>query len=115
VGLVRPLAGSAFQGLDDMGKLSEAELAKLIGKRTPRRGEGQPPGPNWTPKSEEKTPSSSSPEPVNFFNPKAVTERRLRDAEKGMKCGGKVKKMAGGGAVRGSGCASKGTGFKGTY
>lgn len=27
-----------------------------------------------------------------------------------MKCGGKVKKMAGGGAVRGTGCASKGCG-----
>jgi hypothetical protein len=98
-----------------MGKLSEAELAKLIGKRTPRRGEGQSPGPNWTLKREEKTPSSASSGPVNFLNPKEVTERRLSEAEKGMKCGGKVKKMAAGGTVRGTGCATKGTRFKGTY
>jgi hypothetical protein len=32
-----------------------------------------------------------------------------------MKCGGKVKKMAAGGAVRGTGAATKGKGFSGTY
>ena len=31
---------------------------------------------------------------------------------KGMKCGGKVKKMVSGGKVRGAGAAQRGTGFK---
>lgn len=107
------LAASDSQGQDDMSKLSEEALSKLIGKRSPLPGEGKAPGPNWTPKGEEKKAPSGSVERENFLNPKAPLKRREEAA--GLKCGGKVKKMAGGGAVRGVGCATKGTGFKGSY
>ena len=49
---------------------------------------------------------------------KKVAKKEVKKHEKalhGMKCGGKVKKMAAGGSVRGTGCATKGTKFSGTY
>ena len=63
--------------------------------------------------------SASAPSPAkkpdreNFLNPKQVNDRRMREA--GLACGGKVKKYAKGGSVRGTGCATKGKGFSGTY
>lgn len=67
--------------------------------------------------TKEEKPAPKKEEPQADFsgvtNPKRVIEKRLEKAESGMKCGGKVKKMAAGGTVRGTGCATKGTGFKG--
>lgn len=53
------------------------------------------------------------------MNPmKQVAKKEVKAHEKqmhGMKCGGKVKKYAAGGSVRGTGCATKGKKFSGTY
>lgn len=49
---------------------------------------------------------------------KSVAKKEVKAHEKklhGMKCGGKVKKYAAGGSVRGTGAAKKGTSFSGTY
>lgn len=49
---------------------------------------------------------------------KQVAQQQVKVHEKklhGMKCGGQVKKYAKGGSVRGTGCATKGTKFSGTY
>jgi hypothetical protein len=55
---------------------------------------------------------------IDFFKkkgaPKSMIEHEIAE-KNAMKCGGKVKKMAKGGSVRGTGCAIKGTGFSGTY
>ncbi len=52
-------------------------------------------------------PSANAPEApkkgVNFLNPRAVNADREQKA--GLACGGKVRKMAAGGKVRGEGCA----------
>lgn len=92
--------------------LSEEAIRRKLGTREPVRGAGQRPGPNWERK---ETPSKQEPQAdfSGVLNPKRVIERRER--ESGMKCGGKVRKMAVGGSVRGVGCASKGTKFKGSY
>lgn len=91
-------------------KLSEAELAKLIGKITARPGAGKPSGPNFTPKAVEvvapgRTGIAALPtNPVT--NPEGITRARM--AAQGLACGGKVKKHAAGGKVRGCGAAMKG-------
>lgn len=49
---------------------------------------------------------------------KKVAKKEVKAHEKtmhGMKCGGKVKKYASGGAVRGTGCATKGKNFSGVF
>lgn len=45
----------------------------------------------------------------------AMGEKKEDSAKMGMKCGGKVKKMAAGGSVRGTGCATKGKKFSGSF
>ena len=91
-------------------KLSEAELAKLIGKITSRPGAGKPSGPNFTPKAVEvaapgRTGIAALPtNPVT--NPGGLLRARMM--EHGLACGGKMKKHAGGGKVRGCGAATKG-------
>jgi hypothetical protein len=91
-------------------KLSEAELAKLIGRITPRPGAGKPSGPNFVPRPVEvaapgRTGIAALPtNPVT--NPEGIMRARM--AAQGMACGGKVKKHAGGGKVRGCGAATKG-------
>ena len=48
--------------------------------------------------------------------PKSMIKHEMAEKDAmGMKCGGKVKKYAAGGSVRGTGCATKGTKFSGTY
>lgn len=113
-------------------KLSEAALLKLLGKITPLPGgPGQvspqmqvpsatpapaavpnPVAPPMTPPAGAQPPSGRygvGALPANpVMNPGAITRAQLADAEQGMKKGGKVKKMASGGAVRGTGCAIKG-------
>lgn len=96
-----------------MSKMTEAELKKMLGKRTPLPGGDKQLSPQMKPKGAE-TPASAPTKPIADFsgltNPKRVINKRLEEAEKGMKCGGKVKRMASGGSVRGSGCATKGIG-----
>ena len=96
--------------------LSEEAIRRKLGTREPVRGAGQRPGPNWERK---ETPSKQEPQAdfSGVLNPKRVIEKRREKAEEaaGLKCGGKVRKMAAGGSVRGVGCASKGTKFKGSY
>ena len=46
--------------------------------------------------------------------PKKMVAEEMSEAAK-MKCGGSVKKYAAGGSVRGTGAATKGKGFSGTY
>ena len=89
------------------------QAEKLVGKKTPLPGAGQPAGANWAPKSApapstDKTGIGSLPaDPLR--NPKAIVADREKKA--GMACGGKVKKMASGGLVRGAGAAVKGKRF----
>jgi len=86
------------------------EAEKLIGKRTPRLGEGKPPGPNWTPKPEEAERKPPEPERRgrrmgNLSDPLGLKKSlRDREAAAGLKSGG---------MVRGCGTAKKGGG-KGT-
>ena len=89
--------------------LSEEALRKKLGTREPIRGAEQRPGPNW----ERKAPVQEEKQRVSPINLK----KALRDREEaaGLKCGGKVRRMAAGGSVRGVGCATKGTKFKGSY
>jgi hypothetical protein len=89
--------------------MSDAEyLAKrkaLIGKKFPVPGGTKQQGPNFLPKKPEDAPAEPSKKGVNFLNPKAVNAKREEDA--GLACGGKVRKMAAGGKVRGQGCATR--------
>jgi hypothetical protein len=98
-----------------MSKMSEAEIKKMLGKRTPLPGGDKQLSPQMMAKPKSDTPKTeATKQPIADFsgltNPKRVIEKRMEAAEKGMKCGGKVKKMAGGGSVRGAGCATKGIG-----
>ena len=89
------------------------QAEKLVGKRTPLPGAGQPAGANWAPKGAASPSSNKSDiaalpaDPVR--SPKAIIADREKKA--GMACGGKVKKMASGGLVRGTGAAVKGKRF----
>lgn len=102
-------------------RLSREEVMKRLGKRDPLPGGAKQLSPQMKAAIVEAAASAPARSgigalPANpVMNPRAIAEDRLRRAESGMKCGGKVKKMAGGGAVRGSGCATKGTKFKGMY
>jgi len=92
-------------------KLSELLLRKLLGKRTPLPGGDKQLSPQMTPQPPAE-PASAASAPIADFrgvtNPKRVLADR--EAAAGLKCGGKVKKMASGGSVRGTGCATKGFG-----
>ena len=111
--LVLPSAANDLRGQVDMdknAKLSEAALKKLLGTTTSLpSGKGA----NWDRKEPPSTAKDTKIDPAEIRNPKLTLERRER--ESGMKCGGKVRKMAAGGSVRGVGCATKGTKFKGSY
>lgn len=93
--------------------MNRSDAEKLIGKKTPLPGAGDAPGPNWTPKP--SAPASAPKSGVGALpadplrSPKAVVADREKKA--GMACGGKVKKYAGGGIVRGAGAAVKGKRF----
>ena len=95
-----------------MGTMSRNDAEKLVGKKTALPGAGKEPGPNWTP-SAASAPSGRNgvgalpADPVR--NPKAIIADRENKA--GMACGGKVKKMATGGIIRGAGAATKGKRF----
>ena len=94
-------------------KLSELMLRKLLGKREALPGGDKQLSPQMTPKPPADAASAPTPPTADFrglTNPKRIIEDRLSKAEQGMKCGGKVKKMASGGSVRGTGCAVKGFG-----
>jgi hypothetical protein len=113
-------------------KLSEEAVRKLLGTRTPLPGADQGPGANWTPRKGPKAPSGKTGIaglPANpVTDPGAILQQQLEDAgadgnspqqpapgsQPGMKRGGKVKKMASGGSVRGCGMATKGK-TKGRY
>ena len=82
-----------------------AKRKALIGKRFPVPGGPKQQGPNFLPRKPEEAPAESPKKGVNFLNPKAVAAKREEDA--GLACGGKVRKMAAGGKVRGQGCATR--------
>lgn len=94
--------------------MNRSDAEKLVGKKTPLPGAGQAPGPNW----DAKAPAGAASAPKSGIgalpadplrSPKAITADREKKA--GMACGGKVKKYAGGGIVRGAGAAVKGKRF----
>jgi len=66
------------------------EAERMIGRRTPRPGEGKPPGPNWTPK-----PAEPDRRPRSMGNPSDPLglKKNLRDREAaaGFKSGGMVR------------------------
>jgi len=92
-----------------MTKLSRAEMEAKIGTREPLPGGDKQRSPQLIPKPAK---AEEDPPPVMNFRGLTNPKRVLQDREKaaGLKCGGKVKKMAGGGSVRGGGCATKGIG-----
>jgi len=89
------------------------QAEKMVGKKTPLPGAGKPAGANWAPKPAASAPSDKTgigglpADPLR--NPKAIIADREKKA--GLACGGKVKKMATGGLVRGAGAAVKGKRF----
>lgn len=89
------------------------QAEKMVGKRTPLPGAGKPAGENWAPKAASAPDTGKSgigalpADPLR--NPKAILADREKKA--GLACGGKVKKMATGGLVRGAGAAVKGKRF----
>ena len=90
-------------------KLSEAALAKLLGKTTPLPGGAKQISPQLIPQPAAPAASAPVQQPAKF-DPQAgpaVLQYQLNEAEKGMKKGGKVKKSAGG-SVRGCGIAQRG-------
>jgi hypothetical protein len=98
-------------------KLSRDEVLKRLGRRDPLPGGPAQLSPQMKAALAAEVASAPAREgvgalPANpVMNPRAIVEDRLRRAESGMKCGGKVKKkMATGGSVRGVGCAQKGHG-----
>lgn len=82
-----------------------AKRKALIGKRFPVPGGPKQQGPNFLPRKPDDAPVESSKKGVNFLNPKAVNKDR--EEKVGLACGGKVRKMAAGGKVRGQGCATR--------
>ncbi len=92
-----------------MTKPSRAEMEAKLGTREPLPGGDKQRSPQMVPKAPK--PAEDDAPAMNFrglTNPKRVLQDREKAA--GLKCGGKVKKMAGGGSVRGGGCATKGIG-----
>lgn len=76
--------------------MSESFFDKMFGKKA-KKDEKPAPAPAPTP-----APAADAANGLKFLaNPKKATSKRVEDAEKaaGMKCGGKVKKMAFGGSV----------------
>lgn len=69
---------------------SREEAEGLVGRRTPRRGEGQSPGPNWAPRPQEKAPPKRMGNPADPLGLKKGL--RDREAAAGLKNGGKVRK-----------------------
>jgi hypothetical protein len=90
-------------------KPTREEMMKKLGKREPLPGAGKPTGPNWDRQAPESAPSGRSgigALPADFLrNPRAI--QKDREEKAGLKCGGMVKKKAGG-MVRGCGVAVKG-------
>jgi hypothetical protein len=77
----------------------------MVGRKFPIPGGPKQQGPNMLPRAPAETASAPS-KGVNFLNPRAVNAKREKEA--GMACGGKVKRYASGGKVRGCGVAMKG-------
>ena len=76
--------------------MADSFFDKMFGKKA-KKDEKPAPAPAPTP-----APSADAANGLKFLaNPKKATNKRVEDAEKaaGMKCGGKVKKMAFGGSV----------------
>lgn len=76
--------------------MADSFFDKMFGKKA-KKDEKPAPAPAPTP-----APSADAANGLKFLaNPKKATSKRVEDAEKaaGMKCGGKVKKMAFGGSV----------------
>ncbi len=92
---------------------SPEEARKMIGTRTQLPGGPKQQGPNFIARPMPAPAAPTKPPRENFLNPREVNARRMKEA--GLKCGGKVKKYAEGGSVRGTGCATKGKKFSGTY
>lgn len=82
-----------------------AKRKALIGKRFPLPGGDKQQGGNFLPKKAEDAAPAEKKKEINFLNPKAVMAQREKDG--GLACGGKVRKMAAGGKVRGQGCATR--------
>ena len=92
-----------------METLTQEIWRKLRGKPRPPEADELPP-PKAT-KPAAAAPAQPPGKKTAFEvakDPQSVLERRMK--EQGLKCGGKVKKMASGGAVRGGGCVVKGVG-----
>lgn len=93
--------------------MNRDQAEKMVGKKTPLPGSGQAPGANWAPKpsaaaSSAKTGIAALPaDPVR--SPKAIIADREKKA--GLACGGKVKKHAKGGLIKGAGAAIRGKKF----
>lgn len=87
-----------------MGKMDRDQAEKMVGKKTPLPGAGQPAGPNWAPKPAAAASSGKSgigALPANpVTNPRAILDDREKKAG-----------MAKGGLVRGAGAAVKGKRF----
>lgn len=83
-----------------------AKRKALVGKRFPLPGGPKQQGPNFLPKKADDAPAAPAKKQANFLNPKSVNVEREKEA--GLACGGKVRKMASGGKVRGCGIATKG-------
>lgn len=90
-------------------KPTREEMMKKLGKRDPLPGAGKAPGPNWSPRGEAMSAPARSgigALPADYLrNPRAI--QKDREEKAGLKCGGMVKKKAGG-MVRGCGVAVKG-------
>lgn len=93
--------------------MNRDQAEKMVGKKTPLPGAGQAPGPNWAAKPAAAASSAKSgigalpADPVR--SPKAIIADREKKA--GMACGGKVKKYAKGGTIKGAGAATRGKKF----
>ncbi len=91
-----------------MAKPTREEAEALLGKRTTLPGGPKNRGTNFDLPRRSAAAEESAADFRGVTNPKRIIEDRLRKAEAGMACGGKVKKYASGGSVRGCGIASKG-------
>lgn len=93
--------------------MDRSQAEKMVGKRTPLPGAGKPAGQNWAPKPEPAASSGKSgigALPADYMrNPKAIIADREKKA--GLACGGKVKKHAQGGLIKGAGAATRGKKF----
>lgn len=93
--------------------MNRDQAEKMVGKKTPLPGSGQAPGANWAPKPSAAASSSKRgiaalpADPVR--SPKAIIADREKKA--GLACGGKVKKHAQGGLIKGAGAATRGKKF----